>query len=188
MARTPSPDDEMIDLTPDSGPVDFSNSEVDLDNLKLNFSSEELASEARSFEAIPTGAYPAFIVQCDVKTSTSDKHYGKPYYSLRLKISDGKFKDRLLFSNVMLFDGALFTYTQLAKALDHNPTAALLKPADLVGKQVTVMAVKKIDKYKIEHGEWDEASGDPKPMKTEVNGFKKHALSGVGGLSDPLMP
>jgi hypothetical protein len=108
--------------------------EFDLTTLRVNFSQAE--AEAESLPDLPAGRYLVAITEVKIKRSTSVKNPGKPYYNLTYTIQEGKYKNRKLYDNVMLFDGALYSYTQLAKALGNSVTAGnsnVLQPQDLMG-------------------------------------------------------
>ena len=57
--------------------------------LKVNFSDAEVSSEARSFEALPTGEYYCRITDNVIKESQSEKNRGKPYWALEFTVQDG---------------------------------------------------------------------------------------------------
>src|SRR4051794_27567435 len=85
--------------------------------LRVDFSSEELSSEARTFDPVPTAKYPVTITEYEVRKSKGEskpENKGKPYWNLRLRVNEGKHEGRLFFANVMLFKGAMYSYVQLA--------------------------------------------------------------------------
>jgi len=191
MARSVSTDETVadeIDLTPDNGSVNFSGG-LDEGELRLNFSDEEAGSEARSFEPIPMGKYHVKITECEVARCGPDsKNPGKPYYKITCVIQDGKFALRKLWTNAMLFEGALYTISQLMKAMGRTPGRDPIPTIDeLLTLDVIAVVKKVVDKYKIKQGEWDAASGDPKPMKNEIGGFAAYRVSSTSG-SGELMP
>lgn len=180
-------------------PEDTSNVGLDASELRVNFSEEEAGSEARSLEALPGGKYPCTIVEWELKQSgPGAKHPGKPYWALRLRVNDGhKYEGRLFFPNVMLFEGALYSLAQLDKALagsgsgwgEVTSTGVIPHGDTLIGKEVTAVVTRKVDKYKIEQGEWDPNSGEAKPVKNDVSGFLPISSSaGVTSGSGTLMP
>lgn len=167
------------------------NQDFDVSNLRVNFSEEEASSEARSFAPIPGGEYLVCITEWEVRTSNSAKHKGKPYWALQLKVQEGPHENQVLFANVMLFEGALFSLGQLLKATGHGEalkTGVIPNCDELVGVPLVAVVTKKVDKYKIEQGEWTGPEDGSKPMKNDVNGFKRadQLKSGTGGGS--LMP
>jgi hypothetical protein len=91
--------------------VDFSGGE-----LRVNLSKDE--AEVRDFEPLPIGKFPCFITDGEVRFSTSEKNNGKPYYAFEFTVSDGKYENRKLWCNAMLFEGALYTITGMLKAID----------------------------------------------------------------------
>src|SRR5215203_3323478 len=90
------------------------------DDLRVNFSTEEAESKAFDFDPIPSGKYHVKVTEITDKESTSEKNFGKPYWNVELTIQDGKYADRKLWANVMLFDGALYSLAQLLKATGHE--------------------------------------------------------------------
>jgi hypothetical protein len=186
-------------LLPDGGgPEDTADGVegFDVSDLRVNFSEKEADSKAIDFEPIPTGKYQVCITEWEVKRSTSEKNnrknYGKPYWALTLTIQNGPYENRKLWWNVMLFDGALYSLTQLMESLGYSVAAGEFKVPnadELVGRDFIVNVSKLVDKYKIEQGEWD--GKGPKPMKNEVKGAKalgdgSEATAGSGSSS--LMP
>jgi hypothetical protein len=158
------------------------------DTLKVNFSDEEAGSEARDFEALPTGKYHVTIFDGELKESQSQKNPGKPFWSLTLQIQDGKYEGRRLWANVMLFEGALYSLAQLLKAIGRDDALKSGKvPAidELLGKDCVVTAAKVLDSYKMEKDGIDPktAGPDERIYKTEVKGFKAWDGAPVGTMS-----
>lgn len=161
---------------------------TDISDLHVNFSDEEAGSEARDYEALPTGKYHVAIFDGEVKFSTSTKNPGKPFWSLTLQIQDGKYEGRRLWANVMLFEGALYSLAQLLKAIGREDALQSGKiPAleELLGKEVVVTAQKGLDAYKMEKDGIDPktATGDERIYKTEVKGFKAWDGKPVGTMT-----
>jgi hypothetical protein len=142
--------------------------------LRVDISEQEATSEARIFTPIPGGAYVGFITDGSVKKcGPTSKNPGKPYWALELTVAEGEYEGRKLFTNAMLFKGALYTYAQLAKALGF-PADGVVPPLARVvgtGEKVGVVVAKIVDKWKIEQEGWTPDSGEPRPMKNEVKGF-----------------
>lgn len=88
------------------------------EGLRVNFSTQEASSSAR--DPLPRGEYHLKITDGEVRFSTSQKHAGKPYWALELTVQDGPYSDRKCWTNVMLFEGALYSLSQLMKALDYD--------------------------------------------------------------------
>jgi len=157
--------------------------------LKLNFSSEEASSEAMDFDPIPTGKYWVKITEVeDRECGPQSKNPGKPYWNVELTVQDGDYELRKLWANVMLFEGALYSLSQLVKALgyDVNNSKGFTVPdgEELVGKDLIVSVRKQLDVYKMEQ----EASED-NIYKNEVKGFKPYSPEAVGGSKDgSLLP
>jgi hypothetical protein len=114
-------------------------------------------------------------------------------WRLAMPIQEGPYEGQYLFSNVMLFDGALYSLAQLLKATGRGdalksgkiPPLSELVDAD---EKFVVGVVKQVDKYRIDQGEWD--GKGPKPMKNEVKSYfpaDQLQTAGAGGSSS-LMP
>jgi hypothetical protein len=171
--------------------------EFDQDDLHVNFSSEEASSEGRSFDPVPRGQYHVAVTEVELKRSKSEKNPGKPFWALTCKIQNGPYAGQNLWANVMLFDGALYSLAQLAKAIGREVEIieqGKVPPGDeLLGEEFVVVVSKQLDTYKrdkaIEAGE-----ENPVPeYKNEVKGFKPLAGSGAStqsgdGSSANLMP
>jgi len=140
--------------------------------LHVNFSEEEASSEAQGGELIPRGEYLVRITDGELRESKSEKNFGKPYYNLEFTIQDGKYQGRKLWTNVMLFQPALYTLAQLLKAIGIQVRAGAQMEVptieELMGKEVVVTTkIKKAD--------------DKYDDRTEVNGIKSaNAMSGTG--------
>src|SRR6266480_7795544 len=92
-----------------------------MDGIRVNFSGKEADAAPRDVEPMPTGKYLCAITDVELCYSTSEKNNGKPYYSIEFTVQDdmrgGLYKERKCWSNVMLFEGALYSASQLAKAV-----------------------------------------------------------------------
>jgi hypothetical protein len=146
--------------------------------LRLDISEEEATSEARVFEPIPGGAYVVCITEGEVgKVQKKTANFGKPFWKLKMVVQENpgtkpEHVGRVLFTNIMLFKGSLYNWSQLAKALGMSPD--VVPPMSRVvgtGEKVGAVVAKVKDTYKIEQEGWVAASGDPMPMKNEVKGF-----------------
>jgi hypothetical protein len=182
-----------IELLPDGADeIEGGGDEFDLSSLTVDFSSQEADSEAREFVAIPGGKYHVKVTECLIKQcGPGSRNPGKPYYNMQLNVQDGPYQGRKLFTNVMLFPGALYTLSQLMKALGWTVGTGVKipQPTDLIGQDFLVIVQKMVDKYKIEQGEWD--GEGPKPTKNEVKGFVRwdgEVPTKVPGSAGSLLP
>lgn len=146
--------------------------------LKLNFSNEEASSEARSFEPIPTGRYYARVTDIDEREcGPESKNPGKPYWAVEFTIQDGPHEGRKVWTNAMLFEGALYTLAQLLKATGHAKaleTGVVPDSDDLISKEVYVNVRKQRDTYAEER---DGAEAGPQ-FKNEVKGIMAYESGG----------
>lgn len=87
--------------------------------LKLNLSDQEAESKVRSFTPLPSGEYLCNIVEISEKSvKETAKNAGKPYWNIRFVVDQGdQYDGRNIFSNVMLFEGALYSIKQLVEAV-----------------------------------------------------------------------
>jgi len=98
-----------------SGPVS--------DGFRINISDEEAASEGRSAELIPRGDYHVKCTDGELKEcGPESKNPGKPYYNLEFTVQTGPHTGRKLFTNAMLFEGALYTIVQVMKGMGLSVT------------------------------------------------------------------
>jgi hypothetical protein len=126
----------------------FDDGDVDVSDLRLNFSAEEASSEARSFDALPPGKYHVAIFEIEVRTSKSEKNYGKPYWNVTYVVQDGPYEKQRVWGSVMLFEGALYSLVQLLDATGHGRPQAgkafkLPSTEEFIGKEVVIGVSKK---------------------------------------------
>lgn len=190
------------DLLPEGASLvedDDDNIGFDINNLRVDFTGQEAASTARTYETLPSGKYHVCVTDIDVKTCGPDsKNPGKPFYALVLTIQDGKFENRKIYGcNVMLFAGALYTVSQIMKALDmpvpgSGGNVRLPSPEEIQGQHFYVTGLKTADKWKIDNEQWTPGDGTEKPTKFEVKGFMKYDGTShtdkSASAGDPMMP
>ena len=154
-------------------PEDTAPDSIDMSNLRVNFSDEEASSEAFSFEPMPSGKYHVAITEWEMRTSKSEKHNGKPYWALTLTVQNGPYENRKLWTNCMLFEGALYTLSQLLKATGHEDaikTGEIPDEDTFISAPVTLNVRKMRDTYR------EEQNGDGEVLwKNEVKGILKPA-------------
>ena len=108
-----TPDEPFMVEDEDGGDFDF----------RVNMTEEEASSEGRDLTPLPSGKYLVAVTGVKVKTVTNPPKPGKPdnrgkyYFAMELTIQDGDYAGRKAWTNVMLFDGALYTAVQMLKAL-----------------------------------------------------------------------
>jgi hypothetical protein len=173
--------DEGVDFTLDTDTdTDGEPMEAQYDGtqeLRLDLSQEELTSEARVYEPLPAGAYIVCITEGNVAyCGPNSKNPGKPYWRLKLTVQEGpgtkpELVGRNVYTNVMLFKGAGYSWAQLGKALGMDPN--VVPPMSRVvatGEKVGIALSKQKDTWKIREEGWTAEDG-PVPMKNEVKGF-----------------
>lgn len=167
----PEYDDEAIGVDDEFDP-EVDDDGVEDQEFRVNFSNEEADSEARDYEALPSGKYHVTIFDGEVKRSKSAKNPGKPFWALTLRVASGKYENRRLFDNVMLFEGAGYSLAQLMKATGHEDalkTGVIPKLSTLIGEEVTVVVTKNKDEYKMKEAD----PNDPPIFRNNVRGYKK---------------
>jgi hypothetical protein len=190
--NTQAPSEELPEYDPSLFEDDFS-STGDTGGLRVNFTKEEAESEARDFELLPNGTYVGVITECELRHSKSKKNLGKPMYNLTITISQGKYAKRKVWALVMLWNGALYSLSQLLKALGY-PLDGTVPEADwFVGKQIGFTLRREAERKKLDDDGND--TGEKWPAKNSVGGFKRVSdvlQTQVGGASqsqaDSLMP
>lgn len=157
--------------------------------IKVNFSDEEAGSESLDFEPLPSGNYPVILTDGEIRYSTSEKNKGKPYWHLEFTVVEGHPNaGRKFWGNVMLFEGALYSLAQIAKALDMEDQ--IIKKGrvpsidDIVGKELVLRVQKKRNKY------LEERDGSDEPIWT--NEVRSYAPAGTstkaGSGSSSVLP
>jgi Protein of unknown function (DUF669) len=108
--------------------------------LRVNLTSDE--AESKTLEPLPSGKYLCNIVNGQVREVKPGRtHTGKPYWGLQFVVQEGPHAGRSIFSTVMLFDGALYSLSQLMQALGYevNVGEFHVPPIDsLIGKSLYV--------------------------------------------------
>lgn len=160
--------------------------------LKINFSDQEAASEARSFDPIPSGEYYCRLTDVEDREVKEGPNQGKEYWHLEFTVQDGDYQDRKVWTNCMLFEGALYTLAQLMKSTGNEKALQTGNVPDghtLIGKEVVVIVKKQRDKYA------EERDGDGTVQwKNEVKGIKKFEgqtsskAAVKGGKASSLLP
>jgi len=153
-------------------------------DLRVNFSSEEAASEAR--KPIPRGEYHVKITDIELKESQSEKNFGKPYWGMEFTIQDGEYSGKKVWTNCMLFNGALYTFSQLMKALGYDVSAGEFEvpdPEDLIGQDVIVRVTIRPERT-VGDKTYDE-SNEVKSIKAWTESVK---VGGTTKKSDSLLP
>jgi hypothetical protein len=166
--------------------------DADFNNLRVNFSDQEKESKALDFAPLPPGKYKATIFEVkNERCGPDSKNPGKPMWNIQFRINEGQYENRRVFTRAMLFEGALFTTSQLLKATGHPDaieTGNIPPGHTLVGEDVVITLSRQVDKYAMEHNGWK--AGDPKPYKNEVKGISSLEEAGAiaGGGDNSLLP
>ncbi len=149
--------------------------------LKVNFTDQEATSTVR--EIPPSGEYLVAITNGEIKeVKPGRKNTGKPFWQLTLVIQDGAYAGSSLLSSIMLFDGALYSLSQLMKALGYDITSGdfVLPPLDdIIGKTVLVRGYKRPAETK---------DGQELAERFEVKGFKPPSKSEAKQVNNSLLP
>jgi len=160
------------------------------DGIKVVLSNEEASS--KPFELLPKGNYKVTVSDVALKESKSAKNPGKPFYSMELTITEGKYEGRKLFANVMLWQGAGFTLGQLLQAagISEGQGGEVVVPGPewWISKCPDMIAVVRIQR---ERTVSDPATGEKKTYdeRNEVSGFKKvEAGVATAAAGNSLLP
>lgn len=113
--------------------------------LKVNFTEEEASSKAR--EVPPSGEYHVALTDGSLEVvKPGRKNTGKQYWKCTFVIQEDKYKGVTIFSTVMLFDGALYSLSQLMSALGYNVNSGEFQVPhidELFGKELIVRGIKR---------------------------------------------
>lgn len=146
-------------------------------SLKLNLSDQEAKSEAREFKVLPTGTYICNIVEVKdaVVGPNSQNNAGKPYWNVRFVVDQGdQYDGRNIFSNIMLFEGALYSIKQLVSALFPDNIVGseieIPEPDAFEGKKVAVVGRKYAEGSAIKRG--GKVIGTREADEFAVSGFR----------------
>jgi hypothetical protein len=145
--------------------------------LRVNFTEGEAEAVARS--PLPVGRYKGFVTKVDPRQSQSEKNHGKWYYSVEMTVNGGDKDGQKAWTNAMLFEGALYTISQLMKACGFPVSQGELEipgPEAFVGKEVLFIVGNKpasIGTGTKENPQY--------PAGTEIKGFEPLAKGSVGG-------
>jgi len=92
--------------------------------IRVNMSAKEGASV--TLEPLPSGKYLMAITDCEVEKVKNapapgkKDNRGKLMFKIELTVQDGDYENRKAWTNVMLFDGALYSLSQMVKALGYE--------------------------------------------------------------------
>lgn len=139
--------------------------------LHVNFSADEASSEAKSFDPLPSGNYHVRITEITTKEcGPNSKNVGKEYWSVEFTVQDGEYADRKVWTNVMLFEGALYSLVQLLKATGHADavTSGAVPDVEIfISAELTVAVKKQRNTY------MEDQNGDGLPVwSSEVKSMK----------------
>jgi len=164
--------------------TDGEGDDEDFGEIRVNFSKEE--AESTSFDDLPAGKYIVAITDGKVKKcGPGAKNPGKPYYNLEYTVQpeNKTHVGRKLFDNVMLFSPALYSLSNLMKALgvDINQGDFVVpKIPDLLGQKF--MARVRIQPAR-------EVDGKTYDARPEVKGyFPLNSAKALSSNADPLAP
>jgi hypothetical protein len=106
----------------------------------ININAEDLAPQQSSYEPVPAGTYSTTVFEVTPTEVKSGDNAGKPQYKVQLRISEGQYENRRLFTYVPLYTGKAFWKTQsFFGALGYDMKDGQFKvptPAELSGKPV----------------------------------------------------
>lgn len=87
------------------------------DGIRVNMTDKE--GKSAGFEPIPPGKYLVAVTGCELaETGPNSKQAGRPYFKLEYTVQEGQYENRKIWDNVMLFDGALYSISNMLKAVD----------------------------------------------------------------------
>lgn len=159
------------------------------DGFKVNFSSEDLTSEATSFEALPSGDYICNVTGVELVKVKSEKNRGKPAMNVELTVApeNGAYVKRKFWKMIFLFELEYSNGTKgnfvLAQFLKACGFAEALKTGNVpagpayMGKQVIAVVAKR--------RQTEEYGGG---FRNEVQGFRAVEGQESSKSSGSLLP
>jgi hypothetical protein len=127
------------------------------EGFTVNFSDQEASSELRDYKPIPRGHYLVHIFECKVEESKSKKNKGRPMYNFTLVVDKEKHPDaagKRVWDRACLWEGALYTISQIMQALGLDPKSGRIPPARwFVGK--TLIAAVTVEQAKDKNPDTD---------------------------------
>lgn len=106
----------------------------------VNFTEKE--AESKPLDPIARGLYHVKITDIELAfCGPASKNPGKPYWKLEATVQEGNFENRKIWTNVMLFSPALYSLSQLMKALGFDIGAGQFRlpdPDTLIGQDIIV--------------------------------------------------
>jgi hypothetical protein len=165
---------------------DYSLEEWDDDeSFAVNMSDKEADSEVRAGTPLPKGEYLVVVDEVDLEESKSTKNRGKPMFNFKFKVLEGDFEGRNIYARAMLWDGALYTISQMMKAVGLDPKQkgedgqVRIPPARWwQGKQMVAVVVLKPKFEKNPETEaydvpvYEDAAQKVRSMQNDTAGFK----------------
>ena len=86
-----------------------------MDGIRVNMSAKE--GKSKTLEPLPSGRYLVAVTDCDLdECGPSSDNAGKPMFKLEVTVQDGDYEGRKAWTNVMLFEKALYSISQMIKA------------------------------------------------------------------------
>jgi hypothetical protein len=108
--------------------------------ISINISQGDLAPKS-DYSLLPAGTYSATIFDIETLEVKSGENAGKPQFKIQLRVSEGEFENRRLFTYVPLYTGKAFWKTQaFFEALGYDmKDGKFTVPAnkDLMGKAIS---------------------------------------------------
>lgn len=111
-----------------------------MSNLTINIPESALQQTQTSYEPLPKGKYNVNIFDVQADTVKSGENAGKPRWKVQLKVADGDYENRRIFTLIPLYVAGDFWKTQsFFEALGYDLKSGKFEvPAinDLLGKSV----------------------------------------------------
>lgn len=149
------------------------------DGFRVNFSDKEASSEGRSTQLLPRGDYHVVITDGSIEEcGPESKNPGKPYYKLEATIQSGPHANRKLFTNAMLFEGALYTITQIMKAMGIS-----VKPGEMIVPTIDEIIGTDFICGVVKKGESEGKDGKTYDAKNEISSFMPYTADRASQLA-----
>lgn len=155
-----------------------------VEGIRVNMTDKEATSADR--EVLPVGKFHYKFTDMEVKfVKEGSKNAGKPFIAFELTVQDGKYAARKDWTNAMCFDGALYTISQICKALGMDV------PPNGGGFQIPVAREFYIGKdIWGRRGTQDKDRNEDGSLRIQLRGFSKYdgGVSEVAATGTPSSP
>lgn len=123
---------------------------IDINKIKKEY---EENNDSGDFETLPIGEYSCFVYEMEGKMSSNNN----PMISITLKVAEGEYKNRQLWTNITLIPKAWFKVEEFFEAVDYdldNLPESVETPQEIVSAVKDDLLGTKVNAV-VTHREWN---------------------------------